>query len=896
MLINWQDEQRIVVTENQDDESPRKFDDAGDFWVGSATPQPPEITLQPQDQTVSVGQTAQFQIQATGSGPLSYQWQRDAGDIGGANAPSYSFIVGVNDDGAGFRCLVSNPQGSVTSDTATLTVLGDTTPPVIEGVSAPGSPDSVWVTFSEPVEQGSSEDASNYSLDKGIDVFHASRQEDQSIVLLTVSDLSGGETYTLAINNVRDQAAQPNTIAPDSTFQFTYVDQNQPPTVDAGPDASVRQGDDLLLSGVANDDGLPAGTISFSWEMVSGPGQVSFSSPHESSTYANFDSLGDYVLGLTADDGDKTGFDEVVVTVLPRPSMTIVSPAGGESWKAGNTESIDWIATGVSNVSIDFSTDGGLNWRAISQSVDEHNDPDQWGHYPWTVPNDPTDQALIQLTVYSDPANAVRSNPFSIIGSGQQSITLLSPAGGETLTGNSVFHLTWEAENIDVVVIEFSYDAGVTWSSVAMVDSTQTQWLDYSWNVPNVATPLAQMRLRSPGGSVQDTSGFFTIEPEAVTGEDVGVNSVTIHGYLPPEAQRVDKVRVGGRDFPVEDGRFDAMLDIPSGAERFTFIMEAESGNERFSRTVDLKFTQTIGGLGVSAKELREFVGDRGGILVWVNAGGQLQVLDFRARDPQVQTMKNTTDCVNPLISPDGTRIVYSQGRPNGPKSIFVMNLSDGRSNMIATGDIGYWHFSDSGQESIIYCDWSDKNENGADGKTYSIKLNKGDITASSDATVILDRAMDAGANLDLSWVGQVYGNLWAHDLVTGADYPMEKFFLMSGEVADHQTCNGSMAPDSQSRLMCLVIPHDFIRIFTYDKQSDTFRQSSEFRLPQAMTEWEFPEWSTDPGYFTAILRASDLQNRLFIGKIAQGALVPDVLEVSGERKGATYSHLWLAP
>src|SRR2546430_11395043 len=39
-------------------------------------PVPPAITTQPASETVSTGQTATFTVAATGTAPLSYQWQK----------------------------------------------------------------------------------------------------------------------------------------------------------------------------------------------------------------------------------------------------------------------------------------------------------------------------------------------------------------------------------------------------------------------------------------------------------------------------------------------------------------------------------------------------------------------------------------------------------------------------------------------------------------------------------------------------------------------------------------------------------------------------------------------------------------------------------------------------
>ncbi len=92
-------------------------------------PQPPEFTVHPQDQTVSLTQTATFSCSASGNPQPTYQWQRDGVDIPGATDDSYTTPpVTLADDGAQFRCVATNTVDSVPSDAATLTVL-DNLPP-----------------------------------------------------------------------------------------------------------------------------------------------------------------------------------------------------------------------------------------------------------------------------------------------------------------------------------------------------------------------------------------------------------------------------------------------------------------------------------------------------------------------------------------------------------------------------------------------------------------------------------------------------------------------------------------------------------------------------------------------------------------------------------------------
>ncbi|MGH3478887.1 MAG: PKD domain-containing protein, partial [Nocardioidaceae bacterium] len=93
---------------------------------------------------------------------------------------------------------------------------------------------------------------------------------------------------------------------------------NRAPTVDAGVDRSVVLPNAVSLDGTVTDDGLPAPpNVSTTWTESSGPGNVTFGNPSAVDTTATFSSQGDYVLRLTAADGELTALDEVAVSVLP---------------------------------------------------------------------------------------------------------------------------------------------------------------------------------------------------------------------------------------------------------------------------------------------------------------------------------------------------------------------------------------------------------------------------------------------------------------------------------------------------------------------------------------------------------------------------------------------------
>ena len=83
---------------------------------------PPSITTQPASQTVDAGANVTFTVVATGTTPLTYQWQFNGIDITGATLSSLT-LSDVHDTEAGsYTVTVANGVGSVTSSTAVLTV------------------------------------------------------------------------------------------------------------------------------------------------------------------------------------------------------------------------------------------------------------------------------------------------------------------------------------------------------------------------------------------------------------------------------------------------------------------------------------------------------------------------------------------------------------------------------------------------------------------------------------------------------------------------------------------------------------------------------------------------------------------------------------------------------
>jgi hypothetical protein len=84
---------------------------------------PPQISLQPQSQTVKAGSNVLFTVSASGTAPLWYQWRFNGTNITGATESSYTRNNVQTNDTGNYSVLVTNIAGPALSSNALLTVL-----------------------------------------------------------------------------------------------------------------------------------------------------------------------------------------------------------------------------------------------------------------------------------------------------------------------------------------------------------------------------------------------------------------------------------------------------------------------------------------------------------------------------------------------------------------------------------------------------------------------------------------------------------------------------------------------------------------------------------------------------------------------------------------------------
>jgi hypothetical protein len=96
----------------------------------STVSRPPTITLQPTNRTSEVGTMSTFNVTATGSGTLYYQWHKNVSAIPDATNSAYTILSVTNQDAGAYFCDVWNFMGHRPSIVATLSV-PTTNPPTI---------------------------------------------------------------------------------------------------------------------------------------------------------------------------------------------------------------------------------------------------------------------------------------------------------------------------------------------------------------------------------------------------------------------------------------------------------------------------------------------------------------------------------------------------------------------------------------------------------------------------------------------------------------------------------------------------------------------------------------------------------------------------------------------
>ena len=179
----------------------------------------PAVTAQPKSVSVTVGDTAKFEVAATGT-DVTYQWQIDRNDgkgfvnITGATGATYT--TGVTDrdcNGFKYQCVLSNAAGSVTTATVVLTIQYQ----IIEGANGSWNQNTnggslrirgngEFSKFQNVKVDGNIIDSKNYTVSEGSTIIelHAdylkTLSEGSHTFEIVWTDGAAGTSFTVAAN------------------------------------------------------------------------------------------------------------------------------------------------------------------------------------------------------------------------------------------------------------------------------------------------------------------------------------------------------------------------------------------------------------------------------------------------------------------------------------------------------------------------------------------------------------------------------------------------------------------------------------------------------------------------------------------------------------------------
>ncbi len=125
-----------------------------------------------------------------------------------------------------------------------------------------------------------------------------------------------------------------------------------------------------------------------------------------------------------------------VTADVTAPAVSVTSPNGGETRKAGSTQAITWSATdavGVTSVDLAYSTDGGATFpNALATGIANS------GSWSWSVPNLPTGTARVRVLARDAAGNLGRDSSATNFTIDRWTITASAGAGGSITPSGAV--------------------------------------------------------------------------------------------------------------------------------------------------------------------------------------------------------------------------------------------------------------------------------------------------------------------------------------------------------------------------------------------------------------------------------------------------------------------------
>lgn len=458
---------------------------------------PPTITAQPVNQeNICTGNDAVFLVNTTGA--TSFQWQIDKGSgfmdlsngltYGGVDSPEL-YITGVtlSMDNNQFRCIVSNSDGDVVSDTVLLTT--DSEKPVItsthndQALNADNGCQAVLPDYTGSV---TATDNCDVTLDITQDPAPGTAVSGATNTVTLAATDDGGNfsevTFNVEVlditdplitsthnNQTVDAGENCDALLPDYTGDVTATDN-----CDTSLDVSQSPSSGAIISGVTNevtltatDDAGNSTEVSFNVEVVDNTDPVITSTHNDTTVDADIDCqalLPDYTQNVVATDNCDANLvvaqspptGTIISGITNAVTLTVTDDAGNLAQITFNVEVVDVTDPVISSSHSDHTLNAGDNCQVAL--------PD------YTVDVIATDNCDADLAVSQSPA------PGSTISGATNLITLTATDDA----GNSA-EVTFHVEVMDVTdpVITSTHNEQTVFAS----DNCQSALPDYTGDI-----------------------------------------------------------------------------------------------------------------------------------------------------------------------------------------------------------------------------------------------------------------------------------------------------------------------------------------------------------------------------------------------------------------------------
>jgi hypothetical protein len=446
----------------------------------------PVITTQPASQTVVAGKTASFSAVATGTAPMTYQWNKNGAPISGAASSTYTTPAETTaDNNAQFTATVSNSAGSATSNAAVLTVTAPAVAPAI--TTQPASQTVVAGNTASFAVVATGTSPMTYQWTKNGGAISGATSSTYTTPAETTADNSA--QFTVAVSNTAGSATSNAAVLTVTTPAVAPVITSQPAsqTVIAGNSASFA----VVATGTS--------PMTYQWSKngaaISGATSPTYTTPAETTA----DNSAQFTVAVSNTAGSATSSAAVLTVTTPAVAPAITTQPASQAVVAGKTASFTVVATGTAPMTYQWSK----NSAAISGATSS----------TYTTPVETTTDNNAQFTVsVSNTAGSATSNAAVL--------TVTAPAVAPAIT-------TQPASQAVV--------AGKTASFTVV--ATGTAPMTYQWSKNGAAISGATSpTYTTPAETTADNSAQFTVAVSNTAGSatsNAAVLTVTAPAVAP---------------------------------------------------------------------------------------------------------------------------------------------------------------------------------------------------------------------------------------------------------------------------------------------------------------------------------------------------------------------------